>query len=87
MEIEIVEKEKNSLSVKFKGMDEGLANLAVEKTWEEKEVKSASIVLDHPLTANPVITVKSSDAKEAMEKAFSSIEHDAQAAVKIAKGL
>ncbi|MBI3587742.1 hypothetical protein HY995_05515 [Candidatus Micrarchaeota archaeon] len=68
-------------------MDESLARLAVEEVWQEKDVKIASAVLDHPLTAKPVISIKSSGAKENLESAFKAVEEKAEAAIKAAKAI
>lgn len=69
------------MEVKFIGMDEGLAGFIVEKLYEGK-VDFAAYSLEHPLTGNPVIRVKASSPKEALEAAVKAVEEDAAAVLK-----
>lgn len=84
MEAEVLLKEKDFLEVKFKGMDEGLANLLVETLAKEK-VDFAAYTLEHPLTGNPIIRVKSSSPAKDLAAAAKQIEEEAAAALKSLK--
>jgi len=81
MDAEVLLKEKDFLEVKFKGMDEGLANLLVETIAKEK-VDFVAYTLEHPLTGNPIIRVKSSNPSKSLSAAAKEIEEEAAAALK-----
>ncbi len=83
MQAEIIGKEKDFIEVRFTGMDEGLAGLIVEKLNDAK-VDFAAYSLDHPLTGNPIIRVKSAKPKEDLIDAIKSVEEEVGAAIKSA---
>ena len=81
MQVEIIGKEKDFIEVKFTGMDEGLAGLIVEKLNDAK-VDFAAYSLDHPLTGNPVVRVKSGKPKEDLVAAIKAVEEEAGTLIK-----
>ena len=87
MEAKFLSKEKDVVEVQFEGMDEGLANVIVEKLLEEKGVSMASVNLVHPLIPTPVILVHGSDAKKelivALEKTASELKKTLKEAEKL----
>lgn len=76
----VLNKEKDFLEVQFNGMDEGLANLVVEKLAEGK-ADFAAYSLEHPLTGNPVIRVKASSPKEELVAALKATEKEVSEAL------
>jgi len=87
MEAKFITKEKDALEVQLTGCDEGMARLIAEVLSENKKVGYASVSLDHPLTANPVLHIKAPNAKEAVEKAIEQTIDRISAAQKAAKKL
>lgn len=73
MEAKYLSKEKELVEVQVDGLDEGIAKLVVEKLGTDKKVGFAATSLDHPLTNNPVLRVKGSNAKESIEKALEKV--------------
>ena len=87
MDAKFLTKEKDFVEVQLTDCDEGLARLIVDKLEQNKKVGFASCALDHPLTANPVLRVKASNAKEALEKGVEAALEEIEEAHKKAKKL
>ncbi|OIO25593.1 hypothetical protein AUJ14_03855 [Candidatus Micrarchaeota archaeon CG1_02_55_22] len=76
----VLNKEKDFLEIQFNGMDEGLANLLVEKLSASK-TDFAAYSLEHPLTGNPIVRIKASSPKEELVTALKAIEKEASEAI------
>ena len=61
MEIEVIKNEKDYLEVTIKGVEIGLVNALKENLLEEKGVEFAAYRLDHPLTAAPVLMIRTTE--------------------------
>ncbi len=87
MEAKFLSKEKDLVEVQFNDCDEAMIRLVVEKLSQDKKVGFAAVTLDHPLTANPVLRVKASNAKDAIEKAVEAVIDEVAMAQKKSKAL
>lgn len=58
MEIEIRKNEKDYLELELKGEDFGFGQTIKELLFEDKDVEFAACRLDHPITANPVLMIR-----------------------------
>ncbi|MBI5636051.1 hypothetical protein HY993_03770 [Candidatus Micrarchaeota archaeon] len=85
MNIEVLKKEKDFLEVKLVGADEGLANLVVKKLLDDYKMEFAAAKADHPLTANPVILVKGSDAQKNLKSALKDCAKEFKQAIALAE--
>ena len=68
------EKKKNELIIHLFGEDETLANLLVSKLEKMKEVEFAAYVVDHPLSHNIKITVRSKNPENSVINAIKQIK-------------
>lgn len=87
MEAKFVEKEKDVVEVQFEGMDEGLANVVVEKLLQKKSVKQASVTLLHPLIPTPSVRVRAGDARKELVEALDETADELKKALKDAEKL
>lgn len=87
MEAKWLTKEKDLVEVQITDCDEGMVRMIAEKLLQDKKVGFAAVTLDHPLTANPVLRVKGSSAKESIEKAVEKVIDEIGEAQKNAKAL
>ena len=78
MTVEVLKEDGDFLEVLLQGEDLGLANRIVEELLQNKSVSFAAAKLDHPIKGNPIITVKSKDAKKELSKAVASVAKDLQ---------
>ena len=60
MELDIIEKKKNTLSILVKDEDHTLCNAIKDELNKASSVKAAGYNVDHPLTGNPKLTVETS---------------------------
>jgi DNA-directed RNA polymerase subunit L len=77
MEVEIVKKDKGMLLVELKGETKSFANLIREELWNDKNVEEASVIKDHPYSAEPRVFVKMkgrADPKKALKEAAKRIQ-------------
>ncbi len=70
MEIEVVKKEKNDLTLRIEGETHTLMNLLCSELYADDSVKVASYTLEHPLTRVVLFHLKT--AGKSPEKALSS---------------
>ena len=78
MQIEVLEKEKNKLKVKFSEIDYGLLSVISDQLWKEKSVDIAGFKLDHPQVGEPVFILKTKgkDAKTIWNSAIDKISEE-----------
>ena len=58
MEPKVIENTRSDLKIEFQGESHGFCNLLRKTLQEEKSVEFAGYSIDHPLLANPVVTLK-----------------------------
>jgi len=87
MEAKYLNKEKDVVEVQVNDCDEGLLKLVAEKLAQDKKVGFAAVSLDHPLTNNPILHVRGSNARESIEKALEKTLEEIEEAGKKAKQL
>lgn len=87
MEAKFLTKEKDVVEVQINDCDEGMVRFIVDKLSQDRKVGFATVTLDHPLTSNPVLRVKASNAKESIEKAIEKALDEIEEAQKKAKAL
>jgi DNA-directed RNA polymerase subunit L len=71
MEVKVLVNEKNVLEMELTGVDQSLAQLLAERLNADKDVDFASYKVEHPITADPKIyvrTKKGDPAKLVLEK-------------------
>ena len=75
MQIEILEKDKNNLKVKFNEIDYGILSLIGDQLWKEKDVEIAGFKVDHPQVGEPVFVLKTGkkDAKSVWNDAVDAL--------------
>ncbi len=87
MKAKFVEKEKDVVEVQFEGMDEGLANIVVDKLLQKKSVKQASVTLVHPLIPTPSVRVNAGDARKELVDALEETADELKKAAREAEKL
>ncbi|MFH0922656.1 MAG: RpoL/Rpb11 RNA polymerase subunit family protein [Candidatus Micrarchaeota archaeon] len=70
------EGKQGEIRILAEGLDQGLANLIVEKLLEDKDVEFAASDYDHPTQRNPVIELRSPSPKKHLLAAISAVEKD-----------
>ncbi|HLC59447.1 MAG TPA: DNA-directed RNA polymerase subunit L [archaeon] len=80
MELEVVKKEKNSITIQIKGENDTLVNLLREELWNDKNISEAAVLKDHPFTHNPkiLVNVNSGDPVDALQKAVDRIKDNVE---------
>lgn len=76
MQLKILDKKPNELTLEVEGEGHTLCNLLESTLLEDDEVEFASYNISHPLVANPVITVRTKGNKtpeEALKEAAEKI--------------
>ena len=76
MQIKILDKKPNELTLEVEGEGHTLCNLLESVLLEDEEVEFASYNISHPLVASPVITVRTRGNKtpeEVLKKAVEKI--------------
>lgn len=75
MELEILEKSKNELKIKFSEIDQGILNLIKSRLWEDKDTDMAGFYLTHPESGHPVffLRTKKKDPKKVWNSTIDSI--------------
>ena len=58
MEVKVVDKEKKRIVLELGGEDNTFANVMRKTLWEDEDVESAAYRIDHPLTGEPRLMVK-----------------------------
>ncbi|HIJ98367.1 TPA: DNA-directed RNA polymerase subunit L [archaeon] len=76
MELKILKEEDNMLQAEVVGETTTFLNLLKEVLYEDKRVKSAAFVVNHPLSGNPQIIVRteSGSPMTALKNAAEKIE-------------
>lgn len=79
MELNIVEEDKNKLTFEIEGEDHTFCNLLKDQLNNDKDVKSASYKIKHPLVNKVTMFVETSgkEPKKALKDAVKSIQKDA----------
>ena len=65
MEVKIIKEDKGEMTFELIGCDRSLPQLLVEKLNSDKAVDFAACKVDHPLLANPIVTVRMGKGKPA----------------------
>ena len=68
MELKMVEKKPDKLSVEVIGETHTLLNVLTEYAWEAK-ASQASYIIKHPYLSQPLMTVKSKNPKKTLSDA------------------
>ncbi|MFH1247114.1 MAG: RpoL/Rpb11 RNA polymerase subunit family protein [Candidatus Micrarchaeota archaeon] len=76
MKVEFLKDEKDEVKVKLVGEEKSLGNLIVQKLVENKDVEFAGCDDDHPLLANPVITIKGKNARKSLATAVDEVKKE-----------
>lgn len=58
MEIEILEKSKDSIKIKVIGEDHTFLNALTKELWNDKNTQVAGYEIEHSLTEDPVLTLQ-----------------------------
>lgn len=67
MEINVLDKKKNSLTIEIKGEDHTLCNAIKSELWNDKDTKISAYDIKHPLVGIPRLKIESkSDPKKAL---------------------
>jgi len=85
MEINVLEKEKNKLKIEIIGESHTFCNSLRKELWNDKDVKIAGYNIEHPLVANPVLSLETDkkDAKKVLEATIKRLK-DRNAKIKTA---
>ncbi len=85
MNLELIEKKTNEITIKLLDVDEAFAYLLLEELWADEKVEKAEYKKGHPYLDHPVIWVKVREGKpqQALKRAarnlsnkFKSIRED-----------
>lgn len=76
MEIKIVEKKPEKLSLEILGETHTLLNLIRERSWKAKAIQ-ASYMIKHPYLSEPKIIIRSKNPKKTLVDAAQSVMDDA----------
>lgn len=79
MEIDLLEEEGKKLKIKVIGEGHSFCNALRKELHQDENVEMAAYNIDHPLVAEPVMHVKTSDdgsPREALIKASDSLAED-----------
>jgi DNA-directed RNA polymerase subunit L len=81
MEVKILKEGKDELTFELIGADRSLSQLIVEKLNADKGVEFAACKVDHPVLANPVVTLRTGKGKpvDALVKSLKEIHGDISA--------
>lgn len=71
MNLSVVEEDKNSIKIEFKGDTNTFTNLLERAVWEEGG--EAAAVREHPFMKEPTIVVNGSNPKKILEKSATAI--------------
>ncbi|MDP7282634.1 MAG: DNA-directed RNA polymerase subunit L [Candidatus Undinarchaeales archaeon] len=76
MELKILKDEKDLLEVELVGETHTLTNVLKDICNEDKSIDSASYRVDHPMTSNPILVIrtKTGSPKTAVKKAAAALE-------------
>lgn len=71
MKINVLEQEKNKLSIEIIGEDHTFCNSIRKELWNDKDVEIAGYSIEHPLVSSPVLTIETEkkDPKKVLESA------------------
>jgi len=58
MEIKILEENKEEMKLELVGEGHTVANTIKEELYEDEKVKSSAYLVEHPLTSNPMLIVR-----------------------------
>ncbi len=57
MELQLIEKTKNSVVFKIKGEDHTFCNILTKELWNDKDTELAGYRIEHSLTEDPIVTL------------------------------
>ncbi len=71
MKLNVIEKEKNKIRIEIVGETHTFCNALRKELWNDDDVKVAGYNIEHPLVANPVLTLETDkkDPKKVLEAA------------------
>ncbi len=80
MEVRIIKDEEHEMSFELAGADQSFPQLLVEKLNADKSVEFAAAKLEHPVIANPVLTVrtKKGSARDAVISALRQVAEEVE---------
>lgn len=72
MKLKVITQEKNKLKIEIIGETHTFCNALRKELWNDDDVKVAGYNIEHPLVANPVLTLETDkkDAKKVLEAAI-----------------
>lgn len=72
MKINVIEQEKNKIRIEIIGETHTFCNVLRKELWNDDDVKVAGYNIEHPLVANPVLTLETDkkDPKKVLEAAI-----------------
>lgn len=72
MKLNVIEKEKNKIRIEIVGETHTFCNALRKELWNDDDVKVAGYNIEHPLVANPVLTLETDkkDPKKVLEAAI-----------------
>ena len=72
MKLKVIEEEKNKIRIEIIGETHTFCNALRKELWNDDDVKVAGYNIEHPLVANPVLTLETAnkDPKKVLEAAI-----------------
>lgn len=72
MKLKVIEQEKNKIRIEIIGETHTFCNALRKELWNDDDVKIAGYNIEHPLVANPVLTLETDkkDTKKVLEAAI-----------------
>jgi len=72
MKLKVIEQEKNKIRTEIIGETHTFCNALRKELWNDDDVKIAGYNIEHPLVANPVLTLETDkkDTKKVLEAAI-----------------
>jgi DNA-directed RNA polymerase subunit L len=72
MKLNVIEQEKNKIRIEIIGETHTFCNALRKELWNDDDVKIAGYNIEHPLVANPVLTLETDkkDTKKVLEAAI-----------------
>ncbi len=72
MKLNVIEQEKNKIRIEIIGETHTFCNTLRKELWNDDDVKIAGYNIEHPLVANPVLTLETDkkDTKKVLEAAI-----------------
>jgi DNA-directed RNA polymerase subunit L len=87
MDVKVLEREKNSLKVKFEEIDQGILNLIKTALWKNSSTEMAGFRIDHLEDGHPVFLLKTKGkaAKDVWNKTVDGLVKDFDSFSKVLK--